>query len=71
MVAQVLEDTTDDTVTTRVDLDTYLAQVLFADVAKCISMDLTILELNTLSDAAAYPPQTRAYPAMRGRSSSS
>ena len=67
----MLEDTTDDTVTTRVDLDTDLAQVLFADVAECVSMDLTVLELYTPQRCAAYPPQTRAYPAMRGRSSSS
>ena len=46
----MLEDTTDDTIASRVDLDPYLAKVLLIDVADSIRMDLSILELYPLSD---------------------
>ena len=48
-VTQVLEDTTHDTVTARVDLDAYLLLVL-AYVSNLVGIDVAILQCETLGD---------------------
>jgi len=51
-IAEVLEDTTHDTVLARVDLDTNLVLVLFVGISNGISMDGTIVKFDACCNAS-------------------